>query len=109
MYEVARRDRPGAGTHVSENNANTDKQADLSPGAPELLCMGESKECAGGQNACSDAKFAGDHGIDTARKNGSSTTGATRIPRAISHQTPCPPRKSSSRGMPESPPPKIPH
>src|SRR5579872_6217849 len=70
VNEIACGDGAGASAHVSENHADADQQADLSPGAPELLGVRESKQSAGGHNARSDTKLSGDHGVNTTAENG---------------------------------------
>src|ERR1700730_11370008 len=69
VYEITCRHGAGAGADISENNTNADQQTDLSPGAPELLGVSESKKRACGDNARGDTKLACDHGVDAAAKN----------------------------------------
>src|ERR1700680_3075159 len=69
MHEITCGDGSGFGANISEDDADADQQADLSPSAAELLRVGKSKKRACGHDAGGDAKFASDDRVDAAPKN----------------------------------------
>src|ERR1700680_1373369 len=69
MHEITRGDGSGFGANVREDDTDADEQADLAPGAAELLRMRKSKKRARGDNACGDPKFASNDRVDAAAEN----------------------------------------
>src|SRR5580704_15465085 len=63
VNEIAGGHGAGARANVSQRDADDDQQANLSPGAAELLRVRQPKQRAGNQHARGDAEFSGDHRI----------------------------------------------
>src|SRR5579862_5520772 len=68
--QVAREDRSRTSTHVREDDAHGNEDADVAPSAPELLGVGKAEEDAGRDHARHGAEAARDDGEDAAAKEG---------------------------------------
>lgn len=86
MNEIACGHGACAGADISENHAHADEQANLSPGAPELLRVSQSEERSCGNDARGDAKSARDDGVDAAAENRFLDDGRDKYAQRHQHQ-----------------------